>query len=37
VADHLGADLDYFSSRLVNNHGSAVFGIDSVRMKVPRL
>jgi hypothetical protein len=26
-----------FSRRLVNDHGSAVFGIASVRMKLPRL
>jgi hypothetical protein len=34
VAHHLGADLDQLLRRLVNDHGSAVLGIASVRMNV---
>jgi hypothetical protein len=37
VADHLGADLDQLLAQPVSDHGSAVVGIASVRMKLPRL
>jgi hypothetical protein len=37
VADTLAPILISFSRRLVNDHGSAVFGIASVRMKLRRL
>jgi hypothetical protein len=37
VADTLAPILISFSRRPVNDHGSAVFGIASIRMKLPRL
>ena len=37
VADDLGADLDQLLEQAVNDHGSAVFGIARVRMKLPKL
>jgi hypothetical protein len=37
MADELGVDLDQFLARLVSDHGSAVLGSASVRMKLPRL
>jgi hypothetical protein len=36
VANDLGADLDQLFAR-ISDHGSAVFGIANVRMKLPRL
>jgi hypothetical protein len=37
VAGYLHAVLISFSRRLVSDHGSAVFGIAGVRMKLPSL
>jgi len=37
VTDHPGAMLISFSRKLFSDHGSAVLGIASVRMKLPRL